>query len=630
MSSFETIRVLVIDDQESIHEDFRKIVQSEDRDDQDINKEAAALFGDVSSVDNEPTEKFVVDSAHQGEEGLAMVQQALQNHRPYPLAFIDVRMPPGWDGVETVQRIWEVDPEILVVLCTAYSDHTWEDIVSKLGRTDHLLILKKPFDNIEVRQLVLALTKRWYLARQAEMTRSQLEERVIERTRDVESRSLELVQATVDLKSANEQLAAARVAAEAANRAKSEFLANMSHEIRTPMTAIVGYAELLRDEILKAEMPGAPVEFVDAILSNTEHLLGLLNDILDMSKIESGQLEVEHLGCNPWEIVHNVAAMMRAPAKAKGLTLSIEHVGPIPETIQSDPLRLRQILANLIGNAIKFTASGGVHVAVELVRDEPKNPMLRFEVTDTGIGMLSETIGKLFDRFSQADTSTTRRYGGSGLGLAISKRLAVMLGGDITVRSESGRGSTFTVTIQTGSLDGVQLMANPQLATAPERMRKKPGKIASGERILLAEDCTDNQRIVSLILTNAGFQVTVAENGQIACDKAMTALKEGNPYDMILMDMQMPIMEGHEATRRLRAAGYNRPIVALTAHATVDDRKKCLEAGCDFYVTKPINRSELLIVAADCALGTGKNTLHGIISLAGSAEPSNAVPIAAE
>ena len=602
MSVPETIRVLVIDDQESIHEDFRKIVHSEDRDDKAIIEEAAALFGDTA-VENEPTERFEIDSAHQGEEGLAMVEQALRQNRPYPLAFVDVRMPPGWDGVETVQRIFDVDPEILIVLCTAYSDHTWEDIVARLGRTDHLLILKKPFDNIEVRQLVLALTKRWHLARQAEMTRNLLEQRVAERTQEVEARSQALEAATGELQATNEQLAAARLAAEAANRAKTEFLANMSHEIRTPMTAIVGYAELLRDEIIKAEIPGAPVEFVDAILNNTEHLLGLLNDILDMTKIESGQLEVERLRCSPWEIVHNVAAMMRAPAKAKGLTLSIEHIGAIPETIASDPLRLRQILANLIGNAIKFTASGGVHVAVQTVRDDAARPLLRFEVSDTGIGMLPEAMAKLFDRFSQADTSTTRRFGGSGLGLAISKRLANMLGGDITVQSNFGRGSLFTVTVCTGSLDGVKMVENPLAVPIAERPRKKPGKIALGERILLAEDSTDNQRIVTLILTNAGFQVTVAENGRVACDKALAALHEGKPYDMILMDMQMPVMEGHEATRCLRAAGYTRPIVALTAHATVDDRKKCLEAGCDFYVTKPINRAELLVVAADCALG---------------------------
>lgn len=617
MSHSEAIRVLVIDDQESIHEDFRKIVRAE-HDDRAISEEAAVLFGDTAVAEG-PTETFEIDSAHQGEEGLAKVQQSLRDNRPYPLAFVDVRMPPGWDGVETIQRIWQEDPEILVVLCTAYSDHTWEEIVARLGRTDHLLILKKPFDNIEVRQLVLALTKRWHLARQAEMTRNALEQRVVERTREVEARSKALENATEELRNTNEQLAAARVAADAANRAKTDFLANMSHEIRTPMTAIVGYAELLRDEIISAELPGAPVEFVDAILHNTEHLLGLLNDILDMTKIEGGQLEVEHVRYSPWDIVYGVATMMRAPAKNKELTLSIEHVGPIPETIETDPLRLRQILANLIGNSIKFTHSGGVHVSVQLVDRETDKPLLKIQVSDTGIGMSEETVGKLFDRFSQADSSTTRRYGGSGLGLAISKRLAVMLGGNIVVQSELGRGSRFTVTVETGSLEGVRLLDEPLATTTTDRLQRKPGRIANGERVLLAEDSIDNQRIISLILSNAGFQMTVAENGLIAYEKALAALHEGKPYDMILMDMQMPVMEGHEATQRLRAAGYTRPIVALTAHATVDDRRKCLEAGCDFYVTKPINRAELLVVAADCALGGARPNIPPVIG--GPSEP---------
>ena len=209
MSNTETIRILVIDDQESIHEDFRKIVRSE-RDDEAINEAAAALFGDTA-VSSEPAEKFEIDSAHQGEEGLALVEQALRENRPYPLAFVDVRMPPGWDGVETVHRIWQVDPEILVVLCTAYSDHTWEEIVARLGRTDHLLILKKPFDNIEVRQLVLALTKRWHLARQAEMTRNSLEQMVAERTQEVEARSQALEKATEELQ--HDERAACRGAA---------------------------------------------------------------------------------------------------------------------------------------------------------------------------------------------------------------------------------------------------------------------------------------------------------------------------------------------------------------------------------------------------------------------------------
>ncbi len=339
---------------------------------------------------------------------------------------------------------------------------------------------------------------------------------------------------------------------------------------------------------------------MNAILHNSEHLLALLNDILDITKIESGQLKVEHIRCNPWEIIDKVIAMMRGPAGAKQLSVSVENIGPIPETIVTDPLRFRQILTNLVGNAIKFTTAGSIRVTATLLRDNLSRPLLALEVVDTGIGLSEATIGKLFDRFSQADNSITRQFGGSGLGLAIAKRLAMLLGGDITVQSALGQGSRFRFTVQTGPLDGVPLLENPQAAPAATRSEKKRLPSASGERILLAEDSIDNQRIICLILSNAGFKVTVAENGQVACEKALAAVNEGRPYDLILMDMQMPIIGGHEATRLLRTAGYTRPIVALTANATVEDRQKCLDAGCDFYVSKPVNRAELLAVATDC------------------------------
>jgi len=599
MTDRETIRILVIDDQESIHEDFRKIVASE-TDDRAIHEAAAALFGD-EVVPSEPDESFQIESAHQGEEGLAMVERAVRENRPYPLAFVDVRMPPGWDGVETIHRIWQVDPEILIVLCTAYSDHTWGDIVLRLGRSDHLLILKKPFDNIEVRQMVLALSKRWHLARQAEMTRSQLEAMVAQRTQEVEARSRALEKAADELRGANEQLAAAREAAEAANRAKSEFLANMSHEIRTPMTSIIGFAEMLRDEFARSEESKSRVEFVDAILRSSKHLLGVINDILDMSRIESGKLEVQRGKHSPWEVVATVADMMRPAAQAKKLSLRVEHLGPIPETIQTDPLRLQQVLINLIGNALKFTDSGGIRVVTGLVRDDPARPRFSIRVIDTGIGMSSDQLARLFQRFSQVDSSMKRRYGGSGLGLAISKRLAEMLGGDLVVESTPGQGSCFTVTVETGPLEGVPLLDSPP-PVAPGAQAPGAGtRVASCERILLAEDSADNQRIIAFILTRAGFQVSIADHGQAACEMALAAASEGNPFHLILMDMQMPIMDGYEATRRLRSAGYTRPIVALTANATTDDRKKCLEAGCDYYVAKPIDRKELLAVAVDCS-----------------------------
>ena len=616
MSDRETIRILVIDDQESIHEDFRKIIASEP-DDRAISEAAAALFGDAASY-SECMESFQIDSAHQGEEGLALVTQALRENRPYPLAFVDVRMPPGLDGVETVHRIWQVDSEILVVLCTAYSDHTWEEIVLRLGRTDHLLILKKPFDNIEVRQIILALTKRWHLARQAAMTQDHLEKMVADRTQALET-------AAEELQATNERLAAARVAAEAANRAKSEFLANMSHEIRTPMTSIIGFAELLQEDMARSKEKGRSVEFADAIVRNANHLLQIINDVLDLSKIESGKLEVQGSECAPWEILTSAVAMMRALATKKGLTVSLERVEPIPETIHTDPIRLQQILINLVGNAVKFTASGGIRLVASLVEDDPARPLLAIQVIDTGIGMADDQLGQLFQRFSQVDSSTTRKYGGTGLGLAISKRLAEMLGGDIVVRSEPGKGSSFTVTVET-TLSGTVPRGSSAPVTADTHPQKTIMRFASGERILLAEDCPDNQQLLSHILTHTGFQVTIAENGQVAYDQAMAAIGAGMPFNLILMDIQMPVMDGYEATRRLRSAGYSLPIVALTANAAIEDRKKCLDAGCDYYVTKPIDRDELMRVAADLMGGSAKSWLPPTQTLAG--EPRDALSTA--
>ena len=516
MSESDSIRILVIDDQESIHDDFRKIITAKP-DDRMLNEAAAALFGE-KVTESESFEPFEVDSARQGEEGLALVERSLREQRPYPLAFVDVRMPPGWDGVETVHRIWQVDPNILIVLCTAYSDHSWEEIVMRLGRTDHLLILKKPFDSIEVRQMVLALSKRWNLARQAEMTQKQLEDMVIKRTMEVQRRSQELEQATEELRASNEKLVAARLAAEAANQAKSEFLANMSHEIRTPMTSIIGFAELLQKDIGSSKEPGRGMEYADAIVRNAKHLLQIINDILDLSKIESSKLEVERVECSPWEILSSVVAMLRGTADSKGLTIGMERVDPFPETIYSDPIRLRQIFINLIGNAVKFTSCGSVRLMARMLHDDPARPLLSVEVIDTGIGMTDAQVGQLFQRFSQADSSMTRKYGGTGLGLAISKRLAELLGGDIVVRSAPNQGSSFTVTVETNAPENVSSAGGARQFAAPHPP-KTIVRFASGERILIAEDYVDNQRLLSAILTHAGFQVSVAENGQVAYNR---------------------------------------------------------------------------------------------------------------
>ncbi len=399
----------------------------------------------------------------------------------------------------------------------------------------------------------------------------------------------------------NQVLQQANAAAQSATRSKSEFLANMSHELRTPMTSILGYTDLLWEQAKSTDAQPAQLEMLQTIHRNGEHLLTIVNDILDISKIEAGKMTVEKIAFSPWQLVVDVASLMRPRATDKNLRFELQCIGPIPKTIRSDPTRVRQILINLIGNAIKFTRTGSVRLTVNMAdsTDVPAS-RLRFEVADSGIGMTAAQMDKLFQAFSQADTSTTRQFGGTGLGLLISKRLAVMLGGDIDVSSIHGKGSCFAVTVQTGPLTGVELLDPTQKdETNTQRPTGRAKALAGLEgRILLAEDGLDNQRLISLVLRKAGATVTVAENGRIAYEKAVLAAKTGEPFDVILMDMQMPEMDGYTATRKLREDGYQAPIIALTAHAMSGEQEKCLDAGCDDYATKPIDRPALLALIA--------------------------------
>ncbi|MBN2448355.1 MAG: response regulator [Phycisphaerae bacterium] len=402
-----------------------------------------------------------------------------------------------------------------------------------------------------------------------------------------------------------EDIAAARATAESATHAKSEFLANMSHEIRTPMTAILGFADLLDERLSSWEsLPTSDdcarrdelVEHIETIRRNAGHLLTIINGILDLSKIEAGKIELERTCCSPIQVVGEVRSLMRVRADGKHITFTTEFVGRIPTTIHSDATRLKQILINLIGNAIKFTDTGEVRLVTRLLTDG-NEPMLQFEVIDTGIGMTPQELERLFQPFSQADTSTTRRFGGTGLGLTISKRLATLMGGDIDVNSEPGKGSCFRVSVTTGSLDGVELLDEPDdaMTVQPDQPDHKPVAASRLDcRILVAEDGPDNQRLISALLRKLGADVTLADNGQVAVDAALAAVREGHAFDVILMDMQMPVLDGYNATRMLRERHYTGPIVALTAHAMSQDRQRCIDAGCDDYATKPIVRDKLV------------------------------------
>ncbi len=561
-------RILVIDDNPAIHDDMRKVLAPPAAA-AGLDDLEAELFGGARA---HSTVAFEIDSAFQGEEGIEMARRARAEGRPYAVAFIDVRMPPGRDGIETLERIWKESPDLQAVICTAYSDQPWRAIQARLGQSDGLLILKKPFDPIEANQMAHALAAKWALGRRVQRHVEELETMVRART--------------LALEEANARLAEA-------SRIKSEFLANMSHEIRTPMTAVQGFADLLLSPTLtEQERRG----YVETIRRNSEHLLTVINDILDLSKIEAGRMTVERIACSPARVVAEVASLMRARAIERGLPLEVKFETAMPREIRSDPTRLRQILFNLVGNAIKFTEAGSVRM---VARAFPEAERLEVEVVDTGVGLTAEQIAQLGQPFTQADSSTTRRFGGTGLGLAISKRLAEMLGGRLEVESAPGEGSTFRLIVATGELSGVPLVEGSEgMAPAPPEESAPPRASLAGMAVLLAEDGPANQLLFKIHLHTAGAHVAVAPNGAVAVREALAAAAMDAPFDVILMDMQMPEVDGYEATRRLRAVGYRGPILALTAHAMPGDRERCLAAGCDEYLTKPIERDLLLATVA--------------------------------
>ena len=397
------------------------------------------------------------------------------------------------------------------------------------------------------------------------------------------------------LQAANERLeqAAAQaeelaVRAEAANRAKSEFLANMSHEIRTPMSAITGFAELLISGECSA---GERREHLSTIQRNAESLLTIINDILDLSKIEAERLHLEQMDWSPRQVVEDVETLLRCRANERQLSLEVTYVDPLPSVIRTDPERLRQILVNLVGNAIKFTDSGGVHLTVRWIPGKGGRSQMQFEVTDSGIGISVEGVQGLFEPFSQVDMSSTRRFGGTGLGLSISQRLAEMLGGRIDVRSQLGEGSTFTLTIDAGP---TKIAAMPPSSSAPRTAEDRPlAEVFESlhGRVLLVEDVPEMTHLMRCTLTKTSLELDLAKNGVVACEKAMASKAAKEPYDLILMDIRMPVMNGYEATRRLRAEGWVGPIVALTAHSMRGDREQCLEAGCNDYLSKPVSQA---------------------------------------
>ena len=579
-------RLLVVEDQQDVQEDFVRVLQRRDEA-MALGQESVEMYG----RQRQQMVRFEVDFTCTGAEALDKVRLSVKEGRPYAVVFVAVGIPP-WGGLETASRLWEEDAFLQVVICGAREGAALEEARKRARIQANMCFLNKPFDTLELVQLAYALTNKWMVAWRS---RKKLDELA----RLLERQTREMTATRDQISALQSQMHVASNAVDVINQSKSRLLNDMGFAIRTPLTSILGFADMMDQFADGKNMSQADRLALDSIRRNSEFLKRVAEDISNLTELSKKTGDMDRRPCSLIRVLQSVFSLMRVHAEAKGLAFEIHFQTDIPRLIFTDELRLEKILVNLIGNAIKFTPKGSVSLDVALV-EEKQSAWVRFDIKDSGVGMGSAQIQEFEQAFQRFQLSGGAETPGSRLGLLSSKVLAINLGGDLEVKSVEGKGTTVVVRISAGDISRIKRLRHPEAALQSLlALNKEDDADRLDCRVLLAEDTVDNQYLISTILRNAGAEVTAVNNGEFAVEKALSAQREGRPYDVILMDMMMPVLDGFRATQELRRSGYEGPIIAVSAMVALDNQKRCREAGCDAFIAKPIDLQQLIRCVKD-------------------------------
>lgn len=565
-------RILIVDDNPATHTDLKEILGQKGRFtlDNEIYALEEELFANASEKRKRAPKgnlNYELDDAYQGHEAIKMVEQAHAEKNPYSIVFMDVRMPPGIDGIQTIQKIWKKHPYIEMIICTAYSDHTWDQIVEKLGSTDQLLFIKKPFNTISVKQIVLSLTKKWEQRRKKEARLIDLEDDVVKRTGQLNS--------MIDhFRKYKEEIDATTIVSK-------NFLSTKSIQMQTPLNSIIGSSEMLLDTELSDEQ----YKYAEKIKASSDSLVTIVNDILDYSRFEAEKISLDEIEFNLRTTVENVVDLVSVGAHEKGLDIGALIPSHIPENVISDPLRLRQLLLNLLTNAVKFTETGEILVSLSLEEEqvEKDKVAIRFEVSDTGIGISPKDQKEIFVPKSKSIISATQRYGNTGLGLAICKKLALLMKGDIGVESEPGKGSIFWFS------------AIFEVEESPKVKNMQPSQSLKGLRCLILSHSSTTRKVLTLHIDQWGGKCSEATHLDLAIEMLHTAL-DNDPFGILVVDDKNATIANHKdialAIKKFKDL-KNLHLICLSSQAKRGDAKILSEIGYSAFLTKPIKQSHL-------------------------------------